>query len=107
MSDPGLVMVVEGITVEGQTFRPGDWIDRLLETLSMYGSDRRTGTRPYAGPERRARQIAFLQAQVCAGQKCLVVDLRLRDANPQAFAFLMDFVCSNRLRCRHVNGPAG
>jgi hypothetical protein len=100
VSEPAAQLVIEGLTEEGRVFRPGDWIERLLETLAMYGADRRTGSRPYRGPERRFRQVSFLQAQICDGNKCLVVDLRLRDANPQAFEFLMEFVRTNRLRCR-------
>ena len=32
------------------------------------------------------------------GRKCLVVDLRLRDANPAAYGFLQDFIQNNRLQ---------
>jgi len=100
MGDATVEMVIEGVTDDGRVFRPGDWIERLLESLAHYGADRRSGARRYHGPERRARQISFLQARICDGHKCLIVDLRLRDANPQAFEFLMEFVRSNRLRCR-------
>lgn len=100
MTEPAVHIVIEGLTEEGRVFRPSDWIERLLETLTHFGSDRRSGARRYRGPERRARQISFLQARICDGHKCLIVDLRLRDANPQAFEFLMEFVRSNRLRCR-------
>jgi hypothetical protein len=47
-----------------------------------------------------------MQARICGGHMCLVVDLRLREANPQAYDFLMEFVCSNRLRCRPGDGSA-
>jgi len=93
-------LVIEGITEDGNDFRPSDWVERLLETIHSYGADRRNNDQPYMGPERRSRQIVFLQARMCDGRKCLIVDLRLRDANPQAFSVLMDFVRSNRLRCR-------
>jgi len=92
------VLVIEGVTRDGRPFRPSDWIDRLLETLLSYGHDRRHPSRPYAGPERRRRQIEFLQAAICNGEKCLIVDMRLQEANPEAFRFLMDFVDSNGLR---------
>lgn len=106
MNDPTTQIVIEGITEEGMAFRPSDWIDRLLDSLAHFGRDRRTGDRRlYRGPERRRHDLAFLQAQICNGRKCLVVDLRLRDANPQAFEFLMEFVRSNRLRCRRNDQP--
>ena len=92
--------LIEGVTLDGKVFRPSDWIERLIDTTSSYGADRRKQLRACPGPERRSRRIAFLQVQISDGNKCLIVDLRLRDANPQAFEFLMEFVHSNRLRWR-------
>lgn len=96
-SDPQKI-VVEGITQDGQVFRPSDWIERLIGTLSTYGEDRRANPRPHVGVDRRRRQENFLQAQMINGSKCLVVDTRLREANPSAYRFLQDFIENNRLR---------
>jgi hypothetical protein len=90
--------VIEGITVDGMVFRPSDWIERLIDTLSSYGVDRRARRGSYPGPDRRRQQLNFLCAQMIEGRKCLVVDARLRDANPAAFRFLQEFTQSNRLR---------
>jgi hypothetical protein len=98
-SDETTRLVVEGITEDGRPFRPSDWVERLIDSVSNYGHDRRARCSPYRGPDRRQGQLAFLQAQMLNGKKCLRVDLRLREANPIAFEFLMDFVRSNRLRC--------
>lgn len=98
MAETITVLVIEGVTENGRRFRPSDWTERLLDTLSHYGNDRRRQARPHPGPERRTRQLHFLQARICDGKKCLEVDLRLREANPQAYEFLMEFVRSNRLR---------
>jgi len=99
MSSDLTQLVIEGITTEGDVFRPSDWIERLLDSLAHYGQDRRAGERrPYRGPERRRGQQAFLQAQFCDGRKCLVVDLRLRDTNPAAYRFLLEFIQNNHLR---------
>jgi hypothetical protein len=92
------IFVIEGITLDGKTFRPSDWIERLIDTLSSYGVDRRMPRRPYTGPERRRQQTNFLCVQMIEGRKCLVVDARLRDANPMAFGFLQEFAQSNHLR---------
>ena len=82
-------LVIEGITTEGTVFRPSDWVERLLDSLAHYGQDRRAGQhRPYRGPERRQGGQAFLQAQICDGHKCLIVDLRLRDP----FKVILDWV---------------
>lgn len=91
-------LVIEGITQDGQIFRPSDWIERLIGTLSTYGEDRRVNPRPHLGMDRRRRQEIFLQAQMIDGHKCLVVDTRLREANPSAYRFLQEFIENNRLR---------
>lgn len=97
-------IIVEGITQDGQIFRPSDWIERLIGTLSIYGEDRRTNLRPYIGIDRRRRQESFLQAQMIDGHKCLIVDTRLREANPSAFRFLQEFIENNRLRIVNPDG---
>jgi len=103
MNDPVALIVIEGMTEEGVVFRPSDWIERLLDSIAHYGQDRRSEQRrPYRGPERRQHEHGFLQARICDGHKCLVIDLRLRDINPQAFEFLMEFVRNNQLRCRQT-----
>lgn len=104
MANDSPKIVVEGITQDGQIFRPSDWIERLIGTLSTYGEDRRANSRPYIGVDRRRRQESFLEAQMIDGYKCLVVDTRLREANPSAFRFLLEFIENNRLRI--LNGDA-
>jgi len=91
-------LVIEGVTLEGMVFRPSDWIERLIGTLSSYGEDRRCGVHTYNGIERRQRQESFVQAQMIDGRKCLVVDCRLRESNPAAFHFLQEFIQNNRLQ---------
>ena len=98
MQPASAFLIIEGLTEDGQCFRPSDWAERLLDTLSNYGSDRRQQVRPFTGPERRRREPVFLKVQINDSHTCLMVDLRLREANPQAYAFLMEFVRSNRLR---------
>lgn len=93
-------LVIEGLTRDGKIFRPGDWAERLIETASTYGADRRAQRSNHTAPERRQRQIAFLQTQMIDGRKSLLIDLRLREANPAAYAFLMEFVENNQLRWR-------
>jgi len=95
-------LIVEGLTDDGIRFRPSDWIERLIDSVAVYGADRRGPARPFTGPDRRQRQVAFLQARVIDGNKCLVVDGRLRDANPQAYHYLLQFIRDNCLCCRIV-----
>lgn len=100
MTNKHAKFVVEGITLDDKPFRPSDWIERLNDSLSLFGDDRRRSRHTYHGNDRRRRQLDFLQAEIIDGRKCLVVDIGLRDARPDAFRFLMDFIESNRLRIR-------
>jgi hypothetical protein len=102
MHDEAADVIIEGLTEDGARFRPSDWVERLIGTASTYGHDRRQRPDVYAGPERRNRQIAFLHGQMNDGIKCLMVDGRLRAANPEAFAYVMEFARSNKLRWRTV-----
>jgi len=102
MSNELPIFVIDGITLDGMVFRPSDWIERLIDTLSSYGADRRTRAGSYAGPDRRGRQAGLLCAQMIEGRKCLVVDARLQVANPAAFQFLQEFIQSNQLRMQET-----
>jgi hypothetical protein len=96
MDPTGLIVI--GETEDGQTFRPSDWTERLIDAASVFGQDRRQRRDFYAGPDRRQRQTEFLTAQMLDGRKCLVIDLRLREINPEAFAYIMTFVRNHGLR---------
>ena len=81
-------IIIEGVTEDGRAFRPSDWIERISGSLSTFGADR------------RIRYSRYLQPQMLEGRKCLAVDPGLRDTNPAAFKFLMDFARGNRLRVK-------
>jgi len=100
MSSDLPMFVVEGITVDGKDFRPSDWIERLIDTVSSYGCDRRSRSGSYTGPDRRRQQVGFICSYLIEGRRCLLVDGRLQEANPAAFRFLQEFIQSNRLRTR-------
>lgn len=86
-------LIIEGVTEDGRTFRPSDWIERISGSLSTFGSDR------------RIRYSHYLQPQTIEGKKCLVVDMELQQKNPSAYAFLMDFARGNKLRIRETEDP--
>lgn len=84
-------LIIEGVTEDGRTFRPSDWIERISGSLSSFGNDR------------RMRYSNYVQPEICDGKKCLVVDTALRDRNPTQFNFLIDFARGNRLRVREID----
>ena len=81
-------IVIVGTTTEGRVFRPSDWADRLCGCMSLFGADQRISYSPYLKPI------------VSAGVTCVVVDRRLQQLNPDAYAFLMTFATDNALQMR-------
>jgi len=73
-------IIIEGLTRAGKPFRPSDWVDRMCSTYATFGADRKLRYSPYLKP------------QLLNGVRCLKVDLKLRDVNPEGFAQLMQFV---------------
>ena len=88
-------IIIEGVTEDGRTFRPSDWIERISGSLSTFGNDR------------RIRYSNYVQPEIHGGKKCLVVDPALRDRNPTQFNFLLDFARGNRLRVREIDRDVG
>lgn len=84
-------IVIEGVTEDGRTFRPSDWMERISGSLSTFGNDR------------RMRYSDYVQPQILDGKKCLVVDPTLSDRNPTQFSFLLEFAKGNCLRVREID----
>ncbi len=94
---------IQGITLEGRTFRPSDWAERLAGALSAFrpGGVRQgshIGYSPYCVP------------RVIGNVKCVIVDERLRDIEPMAWDFVMNFARDNHLQvseaCQVPEPPA-
>jgi hypothetical protein len=85
---------IQSLTVEGSPFRPSDWVDRICSSYATFGADRRLKYNPYLKPE------------VMNGVRCLAVDTRLKDSNPDGYAELMQFASENRLKIVNEQGEA-
>ncbi|MCU0765601.1 MAG: DUF3579 domain-containing protein [Burkholderiaceae bacterium] len=83
---------VHGVTVAGRPFRPGDWAERLCGVMSGY----RPGG-PATGRDARIGYSPYVRPMLVGGVKCVVVDERLRDLEPMAFSFVMNFARDNDL----------
>ncbi len=82
-----------GITLDGKTFRPSDWAERLASAMSSFrpgggkgGIGAYIGYSPYCVP------------QVVEGTKCVLVNEALRDIEPMAWDFVMNFARDNDLK---------
>ena len=81
--------VIVGTTLDGQTFRPSDWAERLCGVMSAFGGDHRMAYSPFVHPI------------TAAGVRCVVVDARLEAIEPMAYRFLVNFAKDNELQVRN------
>lgn len=83
-------VLIQGITQDGKAFRPSDWSERLAGVMSQF---RPGGAQP-------GRQIGYSPwciPKVINEIRCVVVDPALRDHEPMAWDFVMNFAKDNHL----------
>ncbi|MBU3736236.1 MAG: DUF3579 domain-containing protein [Methylobacterium sp.] len=85
-------IIIEGLTRAGKPFRPSDWVDRMCSSYATFGADRKLRYSPYLKP------------QLLNGVRCLRVDLKLKEINPEGYAQLMLFVEENQLNVKDGDG---
>ena len=88
---PRRQIFIQGITREGRAFRPSDWAERLAGAMSSF----RPGG---AGPGAHIGYSPLCFPRVIDGIKCVIVDEGLRDVEPMAWDFVMNFARDNDLR---------
>ncbi|HEY1392315.1 MAG TPA: DUF3579 domain-containing protein, partial [Methylibium sp.] len=84
---------IQGLTLDGKTFRPSDWAERLAGAMSCF--------RPGGVAQGRAAHIGYSPycvPTVIGGVKCVIVNEALRDVEPMAWDFVMNFARDNRLQ---------
>lgn len=84
---------IQGLTLDGRTFRPSDWSERLAGAMSSF--------RPGRVPMGRAAHIGYspyCMPKVINGVKCVVVNEALRELEPMAWDFVMNFARDNQLQ---------
>jgi hypothetical protein len=82
-----------GVTLDGKTFRPSDWAERLAGALSCF--------RPGGVVTGRAGHLGY--SPLCVprlinGERYVIVNERLRDVEPMAWDFVMNFARDNQLQ---------
>ncbi|MEZ0231661.1 MAG: DUF3579 domain-containing protein [Methylophilaceae bacterium] len=85
-------IIIQGLTRAGKPFRPSDWVDRMCSTYASFGADRKLRYSPYLKP------------RVVNGVRCLAVDLKLKDVNPEGYIQLMHFADENQLSILDADG---
>jgi len=81
---------IQGITKGGKKFRPSDWSERLAGVMSCYGPGAK-------GPNARLQYSLYVRPTMIGDLKCVILDSRLRDMEPMAFDFVMNFAKDNDL----------
>jgi hypothetical protein len=86
-------VIIQGQTKDGRTFRPSDWAERLAGAMSSF--------RPGGGAGGIGAFIGyspFCVPNVHGGFKCVIVSEELRDIEPMAWDFVMNFARDNDLQ---------
>ncbi|MES2250773.1 MAG: DUF3579 domain-containing protein [Pseudomonadota bacterium] len=82
---------IQGITHDGRTFRPSDWAERLAGVMCSF----RPGG---AYPGSHLSYSPWCIPTTINGVKCVVVNRALRDAEPMAWDFCVNFAKDNNLQ---------
>jgi hypothetical protein len=83
---------IQGITNDGKPFRPSDWAERLCGVMSCF---RPEGT---GGPHVHLQYSPYVRPTVLGGVKSVVVNEELREIEPLAYHFVLDFAKDNNLQ---------
>jgi hypothetical protein len=84
---------IQGVTLAGKPFRPSDWAERLAGALSSFRPGGARGIGAHIG------YSPLCVPRVVDGVKCVIVSEALRDVEPMAWDFVMNFARDNELRC--------
>lgn len=92
-ASPHREVFIQGITKEGRTFRPSDWAERLAGAMSSF--------RPEGVVSSRSAYIGYSPycvPRVINGVKCVIVNEALKQVEPMAWDFVMNFARDNNLQ---------
>ena len=79
-------LIIKGLTLSGQQFRPSDWSDRLCGVMSAFGADEQLRYSPLITPALRD------------GLRCVIVRRELAELEPRLFRFFLSFAVDNELQ---------
>jgi hypothetical protein len=84
-------ILILGLTLDGKVFRPSDWAERLAGVMSQF--------RPGAGlPGTHLGYSPWCSPGTRGQVKCVIAHKDLREHEPMAWDFLVNFARDNSLR---------
>ncbi len=83
---------IQGVTSDGQQFRPSDWADRLCGVMACF---RPEGS---GGFNARLQYSPYVRPTMLDGIRSVVVNEDLRTIEPMAYHFVMNFAKDNDLQ---------
>jgi hypothetical protein len=84
---------IQGLTKDGRTFRPSDWAERLAGAMSCFRPGGSVG-----GPGAFIGYSPYCVPRVINGVKSVIVNEALREIEPMAWDFVMNFARDNELQ---------
>ena len=93
---PAREFFIQGITSDGRQFRPSDWAERLCGAMSCF--------RPEGGGGRNAHLLysPYVLPALLNGIRSVVVNEDLREIEPLAYHFVVNFAKDNDLQIVHA-----
>jgi len=85
MKDKEPKIIIEGVTEQGEKFRPGDWAERMSGQLSTFR-------------KHRIKYSPLLQPSMKNGHKCVILDPNLKKSNPELYESILNFAKNNNLK---------
>lgn len=91
-SAPAREFFIQGLTSDGKQFRPSDWAERLCGVMSCF--------RPEGAGDMNAhlRYSPYVRPAMLAGVRSVLVSEELRQVQPLAYKFVIDFAKDNDLK---------
>lgn len=89
---PAREFFILGLTSAGKQFRPSDWAERLCGVMSCF---RPEGS---GGPNAHLQYSPYVRPTMLNGVRSVVVNAALREIEPLAYHFVVDFAKDNDLQ---------
>jgi hypothetical protein len=90
MSEYSNKVIIKGLTLEGNRFRPSDWAQRLTNAVAT------------VGPNNRIIYHPNVTLAVIEGVSAVLIDQSMAHSDPRLYHFLMKFADSNALQVENL-----